>query len=144
MYDDYTVETKMWMSEGKQPRSSPLKIPQQPPQPNYPLPDLQRTVSAPDTNPAGYVSPSRVPKTYPQEVAEQPFNGSPAVYRSPERTTTVTTRVVDPPRHRAVLAPAQSVTYVQQPVAVTSPSRQVTYNFNTFDPHRVPTYTFGQ
>ena len=48
------------------------------------------------------------------------------------------TRVVDPPRERAVIG-QPTTTYSQtQPVAVTSPSRGVTYEFPTFDAHRVP------
>jgi hypothetical protein len=68
VYDDYTVETKMWMPDGQQyTNEQPLN--------NYQAPVVQNAVPAPVTNPAGYVSPARAPTTYAQEVAAQPFNG---------------------------------------------------------------------
>lgn len=54
------------------------------------------------------------------------------------------TRVIDPQRERAVIGQptySQQPVYAQQPVAVTAAQPGVTYEFPTFDPHRVPTYT---
>ena len=67
-YDDYTVETKMWMPDG-QVYTNNQPMAQPPSQPN--------TVPAPASvisNPT-YVSPSRPVNSYPQEVASMPFNG---------------------------------------------------------------------
>lgn len=140
-FDDYTVETKMFMPDGQvYTNNQPLNHQMQPPSTHSAAP-------APDTNPAGYVTPALNTdlRTYPQEVASMPFNGQPKTYTGEGKTTTVNTRVIDPPRERALIGQGQpTLTYSQnqqqyvQPVTVTAPNPNVTYEFPTFDAHRVP------
>jgi len=55
-YDDFTVETKMWMPDGQvYTNNQPINQGH-----NQMNPPLQGATPAPLTNPAGYVSPSRV------------------------------------------------------------------------------------
>jgi hypothetical protein len=99
------------------------------------------TVSKPDP----YYSPIKpVSRNFNQETRQIPNFENPAYYTSPERNTVVSSRVIDPRRERAVPQPQHVQSTLpqqneggQQPVVSIPGQNGYTYEFPTFDPHRV-------
>lgn len=93
-----------------------------------------------------YYSPTRQVRNFNLEAKQIPSINEPANYMSPQRTTLVNSRVVDPPRETVVAQPNQiqhSTTPQQQVISIPGEGGY-SYQFPTYDPHRVVRYQHAE
>lgn len=150
VYEDFTVETKMWMPDGQEFTESKPMTQGFAPQQTVPHQAVPQSVYEQDPMP--YTSPNRASGNYyEQDLRNKNFQ--PAVYNQPSGQTKVYTRVLDAPQERPYNYNEQPQDQYQQPqinennqnrqngqpIAI-SVTNKVSYEFPTFDPHRIPQF----